>query len=77
MFLGPVGDDPQSAEVKRLGIRPGDRLVIRLDHDVCDEEAEAIRAAVCQSFEDSGYIPPVLILGIGMEIGVIGPDEAP
>lgn len=74
MFLGPVGDDPQSVEVKRLLIRPGDRLVVKLDHEASDDEAEWIKASVGQAFASSGYIPPVLLLGPGAEIGVIGPE---
>lgn len=76
MFLEPVGDDPQAVEVRRLAIRPGDRLVLKVDHELFDGDAEHIEAALARAFEGSGYVPPVLILEIGMEIGVIGP-EAP
>lgn len=74
MFLGPVGDDPQATEVKRLAIRPGDRLVLKLGYDPSDAEADDIRARLRSAFEGSGYVPPVLILGPGAEIGVIGPE---
>ena len=74
MFLGPVDDDPQTAEVKRLSIRPGDRLVVKLDHEASDDEADRIKASVKQAFASTGYVPPVLLLGPGAEIGVIGPE---
>lgn len=74
MFLGPVGDDPQSVEIKRLSIRPGDRLVVKLDHEASEDEAEQIKVSVVRAFASSGCIPPVLILGPGTEIGVIGPE---
>ena len=74
MFLGPVGDDPQSVEVKRLSIRPGDRLVVKLDHEPSDYEADWIKTSVGEAFASSGYIPPVLLLGPDTEIGVIGTE---
>lgn len=74
MFLGPVGDDPQGVEVKRLGIRPGDRLVLKLDYEPRWDEAEEIQARLASLFEGSGYVPPVIVLGPGAEIGVIGPE---
>jgi hypothetical protein len=74
MFPGPVGDDPQSAEVKRLAVRPGDRIVVRLDHEPSDAEWEGITRALRKAFEGLEYTPPVIVLGPGMEIGVIGPE---
>jgi hypothetical protein len=74
VFLGPVGDDPQSVEVQRLGIRPGDVLVLRLDYELSSvAEANEIKARVAGVF---GWPVPVLILERGVDIGVIGPDEA-
>lgn len=74
MFLGPVGDDPQSVEVKRLGIRPGDRLVVKVGRFVGESEADVIKRNVADAFRDTGYIPPVLLIEGDAEIGVIGPD---
>lgn len=76
MFLGPVGDDPQGIEVKRLGIRPGDRLVVKVGQNLNDEEFAFLEASFARAFEKDDYKPPVLVLEGGMEIGVIGP-EAP
>jgi hypothetical protein len=77
MFLGPVGDDPQSVEVKRLAIRPGDYLVIRVSGYLLSEaEADEIKANVHLTFKKSGYVPPVLLLEGGTEIGVIGPEAS-
>lgn len=77
MFLVPDSDDPQAVEVKRLGIRPGDRIVLKLDHEPFEEECRDIESRLAAAFEGSGYVPPVLILSPGAEIGVIGPDEVP
>jgi hypothetical protein len=74
VFLGPVGDDPQGTEVRRLGIRPGDVLVVKLDHFADEAEAEHIKQSVAGAFKGSGYTPPVLVVEIGAEIGVIGPE---
>lgn len=75
MFLVPATDDPLNAEVKRLVIRPGDRLVIKVDHYITDDEWESIKASVERAFDGADYVPKVLILEAGMEIGVIGPAE--
>ncbi len=77
VFLGPVGDDPQAVEVKRLGIRPGDRIVVKLGYEPDPDECEEIQAHLASLFEGSGYVPPVIVLAPGVEIGVIGPDESP
>lgn len=74
MFLGPVTDDQQATEVKRLGIRPGDVLVVKLDFFVDEETAEHIKRSVAGAFKDSGYIPPILLLESGADIGVIGTE---
>lgn len=79
VFLGPVGDDPLSAEVKRLAIRPGDRIVIRVGRILNDQEMDTLAASVISAFKDADYRPPVLVLEDGMGIGLIGPEapEAP
>lgn len=75
MFLGPVGDDPQSTEVKRLAIRPGDVIVIKLDHFLDDQEFDTLASNFRHVFDGEDYIPKVLILEPGAEIGVIGPED--
>jgi len=77
VFLGPVGaNDPLSAEVARLAIRPGDFLVLKFDRNLFPDEPDEIEAAVARVFRDADYKPKVLILEAGAEIGVIGPEEA-
>lgn len=59
------------AEVRRLVMRPGDRLVVKLDHCPDDEEAgrlvRDLRAAL-------GDDVPVLILDPGADLEVISPE---
>lgn len=76
MFLGPIGDDPQAIEVKRLGIRPGDRVVIKVGRQLDDAEIAYISDIFARAFESADYKPPLLLLEGDVEIGVIGPDEA-
>jgi hypothetical protein len=74
VFLGPVGDDPQSVEVKRLGIRPGDRVVIKVGRQLDDGEVACIGDVFARAFEGADYKPPLLLLEGDVEIGVIGPE---
>lgn len=71
MFLGPAGDDPQSTEVKRLAIRPGDLLVLKVDHYLDDEAVDDLHVRLLEAL---GPDVKVLVLEPGAEIGVIGPD---
>ena len=73
VFLGPVGDDPQSAEVKRLEIRPGDRLVVKIDREVSPGEFDSIARSLRKTF---GPDVPIFLSEPGIDIKVIGPDEA-
>lgn len=57
----------------RLAMRPGDRLVVKADHPVTDDEFEWIRMALRRAFEGSDCEPPVLLVEPGASIEVIGP----
>lgn len=75
VFLRPDKDDPKIAEVKRLGIRPGDRLVVHVGHDLTDAEVDRLVSNVKRAFDSADYKPPILLLEGDMEIGVIGPER--
>ena len=74
MFLVPESDDPQAVEVRRLTVRPGDRLVIRAKNSLTEDEVAGIRRELDRAFAKCDYKPPVLVLDCGLEIGVIGPE---
>lgn len=62
-------DLPEITEVKRLTLRPGDSLAIRLDREPTDCEAHEIATQVR---ELTGV--PVIVLPPGMDVEVISPD---
>ena len=64
-------DLPEGAEVKRLEYRPGDRIVIKVDHELDDYAKDMLLQDVAAAF---GEDAPVLILEAGMDIGVVGPE---
>lgn len=67
-------DLPEITEVKRLTIRPGDRLVVRLDRQPDMAEADEITGRVRALL---GGVP-VLVLGPDADLEVIGQaDPAP
>jgi hypothetical protein len=59
---------PEVTEVKRLTIRPGDALVIRLDRFPDMAEAGEMQHMVRPAFGDV----PVLVLGPDADIEVVG-----
>lgn len=65
-------DIPEIADARRLRMRPGDVLALRLDYEPPPEDADEIKARVAELF---GWPVPVMILSYGAEIGVIGPEE--
>jgi len=62
-------------EFLRLSIRPGDRLVVKADHPVSDDEFEWIRVALRRAFDGSDCKPPALLVESGASIEVIGPGS--
>jgi hypothetical protein len=64
-------DLPEVTEAKRLELRPGDRLVVRLDHEPDVQEADEIAGMVRAILKTD---MPVLVCGPGMDVEVIGPD---
>lgn len=54
--------------------------MLKLDRPLSEDEFAEFRASVKarmdSAFEDAGYMPKVLVFDAGIEIGVIGPDEA-
>lgn len=62
-------DLPEITEAKRLALRPGDSLVIRLDREPSECEADEIAERVR---ELAGV--PVLVLGPSMDAGVAGAE---
>lgn len=60
---------PEAAEVRRLVLRPGDELVVKLDHwPHPDGEAEDIISSLRAVLGDD---VPVLVLGPGIDLEVI------
>ena len=60
---------PEITEAKRLALRPGDSLAIRLDREPNMCEADEISRQVSAI---TGV--PVLVLGPSMDVEVIGPE---
>lgn len=62
-------DLPEITEAKRLALRPGDSLAVRLDREPSEYEAyevaERVRAI-------AGV--PVLVFGPSMDIEIVGPE---
>lgn len=67
---------PEVTEVKRLTIRPGDSLVVRLEYDPQVDEVDEIVTGVRRALGALDYVPPVLVLGPRMDVEVIGPPDA-
>lgn len=61
---------PEITEVKRLALRPGDRVVVRLDRHPSDMEAHQLKLRVQAIL---GEDVPVLILPPEMDLEVLGP----
>lgn len=62
-------DLPEITEAKRLALRPGDSLAVRLDREPDECEAHEIAERV---HEITGV--PVVVLGPSMDVEVIGPE---
>jgi hypothetical protein len=69
-------DLPEITEVKRLTLRPGDSVIVRLEYDPSMDEVDGIQAGVLSALGRLDYVPPVLVLGPRMDIEVIGPPDA-
>jgi hypothetical protein len=69
-------DLPEITEVKRLRLRPGDSVIVRLEYDPTMYEVDEIQAGVLRALGDLDFVPPVLVLGPRMDIEVIGPPDA-
>lgn len=64
-------DLPEITEVKRLAVRPGDRLVVKLDRDPTPDEADRIAGILRDLFEDEDYVPAILVVPAGTDVEVI------
>jgi hypothetical protein len=64
---GAVMNLPEITEAKRLTLRPGDSLVVRLSRRPSDHEADEISERV---HEITGF--PALVLGPDMDIEIVG-----
>jgi hypothetical protein len=60
---------PEIAEIKRVTVHPGDRLVVHLDHPVDDAEFERLKREFRKFF---GEDVPVLLVEPGIDITVLG-----
>jgi hypothetical protein len=60
-------------DIRRVEVRPGDRLVVRLDCPVDDAEFDMLLARLREAF---GPGVPILLLEPGIDITVIGRPEA-
>jgi hypothetical protein len=67
-----VSELPEIAEVHRLEIRPGDRIVVHVDRtELSQVEAADIQLRVQAALHT---LTPVLVLPKEWELGVIGPE---
>lgn len=64
-----AGSLPEITEAKRLALRPGDSLAIRLDREPDESEAYEIASRVRRIVG-----VPVLVLGPSMDVEVISPE---
>ncbi len=63
---------PEITEIKRLDIRPGDRLVLRTsDHVITPEQAAELRKRVATALLLPEDIP-VVVIGAEWDVEVIG-----
>ncbi len=58
-------------DVRRLALRPGDVIVVRTPERLSPEACERIAMQVKARF----LAHEVLVLGAGIDIGVVGPEE--
>lgn len=71
----PPAGLPEITEVKRLAIRPGDRIIVRLDDDLYDDaDLDEIERRLADMLDGLPYVPPVIVLGPGIDLEVIGPE---
>lgn len=66
--MGAVPGLPEITEVKRLAIKPGDRLIVRLDHEPSQYEAHEMLSRLHALL---GADVPVIVLAPGMDIEVL------
>jgi hypothetical protein len=71
----PPASLPEITEVKRLTIRPGDRIVVRLGSDLYDDaDIDEIKRRLADMFDGLPYVPPVIVLGPDIDLEVAGPE---
>lgn len=58
--------------LQRLGAKPGDRFVLQVDANITAETADKLQQ-FWLTWSDSQY-GKLLILGKGMQLGVVGPE---
>lgn len=61
---------PEVAEVRRLVLRPGDKLVLKVDHLLRQEEADRLIRRLRANLGDV----PVLLMEPGYDLEVISPE---
>lgn len=64
---------PEVTEVKRLTIRPGDRIIITCDTRLSEYDYDMLRS-LCREFLALPDDIPLLVLPGGMDLKVAGPD---
>lgn len=64
---------PEVAEIRRLVVRPGDKLVLKLGHCLSDAEADDLIGRLREALGDDIR---VLILEPGADLEVISPEPA-
>lgn len=67
-------DLPEITEVKRLSLRPGDRVVLRFDDVLNPEQVEEVQEAMRHAFGDLDPMPKVIVLDGGADIEVVSPE---
>lgn len=58
--------------LRRLDIKPGDKLVLSVDEDISEETAEQLKAHCLKVI---GLDLPVLIIGPGIQLGCVRVEE--
>jgi hypothetical protein len=66
---------PLEGEVKRLALRPGDRVVLSFTETLSREAVERFREVWMASFPPQ-EAPPLIVLDRGITMSVLGPEPA-
>lgn len=66
---------PPITEVKRLRLRPGDRLIVRTEFALTEYDADVLKSKVREILKLSKDIP-ILVLGFGADVEVVTDEPA-